>query len=92
MRHAGLCTSHSLWENDLEMDATGLLFSRMGHDSDRVFCAEQIFKFSYLFWFCFELEGLVILHCVVADGNSTRSPENDDLLCGDPRENCAGNG
>ncbi|XP_023493733.2 probetacellulin isoform X1 [Equus caballus] len=34
-------------------------------------------------------EGLVILHCVVADGNSTRSPENDGLLCGDPRENCA---
>ncbi|XP_019480126.1 PREDICTED: probetacellulin [Hipposideros armiger] len=33
--------------------------------------------------------GLVILHCVVADGNSTRSPENDGLLCGDAGENCA---
>ncbi|XP_036192296.1 probetacellulin isoform X1 [Myotis myotis] len=33
--------------------------------------------------------GLVILHCVVADGNSTRSPENDGLLCGDAREDCA---
>ncbi|XP_029090526.1 probetacellulin [Monodon monoceros] len=32
--------------------------------------------------------GLVILHCVVADGNSTRSPENDGLLCGDRGENC----
>ncbi|XP_015441522.1 probetacellulin [Pteropus alecto] len=32
--------------------------------------------------------GPVILHCVVADGNSTRSPEND-LLCGDAGENCA---
>ncbi|TEA25626.1 hypothetical protein DBR06_SOUSAS2510039, partial [Sousa chinensis] len=45
-------------------------------------------KFSYLFWFCFKIEGLVILHCVVADGNSTRSPENDGLLCGDRGENC----
>ncbi|XP_016864057.1 probetacellulin isoform X3 [Homo sapiens] len=34
--------------------------------------------------------GLVILHCVVADGNSTRSPETNGLLCGDPEENCAG--
>ncbi|XP_039086902.1 probetacellulin [Hyaena hyaena] len=34
-------------------------------------------------------QGLVILHCVVADGNSTRSPEKDGLLCGDPGENCA---
>ncbi|EAX05712.1 betacellulin [Homo sapiens] len=33
--------------------------------------------------------GLVILHCVVADGNSTRSPETNGLLCGDPEENCA---
>ncbi|XP_032696123.1 probetacellulin isoform X2 [Lontra canadensis] len=33
--------------------------------------------------------GLVILHCVVADGNSTRSPEKDGLLCRDPGENCA---
>uniref|UniRef100_A0AC11E4Q9 Betacellulin n=1 Tax=Ovis aries TaxID=9940 RepID=A0AC11E4Q9_SHEEP len=32
--------------------------------------------------------GLVILHCVLADGNSTRSPENDGLLCGDHAENC----
>uniref|UniRef100_A0A3Q1MB19 Probetacellulin n=1 Tax=Bos taurus TaxID=9913 RepID=A0A3Q1MB19_BOVIN len=43
---------------------------------------------SCLFWFCFELEGLVILHCVLADGNSTRSPEDDGLLCGDHAENC----
>ncbi|XP_008054773.1 probetacellulin [Carlito syrichta] len=34
-------------------------------------------------------EGLVILHCVVADGNSTKSPETNGLLCGDPEENCA---
>ncbi|XP_049743055.1 probetacellulin isoform X4 [Elephas maximus indicus] len=33
--------------------------------------------------------GLVILHCVVADGNSTRSPETENLLCGDPGKNCA---
>ncbi|XP_024433682.2 probetacellulin [Desmodus rotundus] len=33
--------------------------------------------------------GLVILHCAVADGNSTRSPENDGLLCGGAGENCA---
>ncbi|XP_017708468.1 PREDICTED: probetacellulin [Rhinopithecus bieti] len=33
--------------------------------------------------------GLVILHCVVADENSTRSPETNGLLCGDPDENCA---
>ncbi|XP_043428408.1 probetacellulin isoform X2 [Prionailurus bengalensis] len=33
--------------------------------------------------------GLVILHCVVADGNATRSPEKDGLLCGDPGGNCA---
>ncbi|XP_054342483.1 probetacellulin [Pongo pygmaeus] len=33
--------------------------------------------------------GLVILHCVVADGNSTRSPETNGLLCGYPEENCA---
>ncbi|XP_017825981.1 probetacellulin isoform X4 [Callithrix jacchus] len=33
--------------------------------------------------------GLVILHCVVADGNSTGSPETNGLLCGDPKENCA---
>ncbi|XP_012600214.1 probetacellulin isoform X2 [Microcebus murinus] len=32
--------------------------------------------------------GLVILHCVAAGGNSTRSPEINGLLCGDP-ENCA---
>ncbi|KAM7243303.1 hypothetical protein CapIbe_005797 [Capra ibex] len=32
--------------------------------------------------------GLVILHCVLADGNSTRSPENDGFLCGDHAENC----
>uniref|UniRef100_A0AAA9TR70 Probetacellulin n=1 Tax=Bos taurus TaxID=9913 RepID=A0AAA9TR70_BOVIN len=32
--------------------------------------------------------GLVILHCVLADGNSTRSPEDDGLLCGDHAENC----
>lgn len=63
----------------------------MGHNFDRVFHIEEIFKSSCLFWFCFELEGLVILHCVVADGNSTRSPENDGLLCGDAREDCAGN-
>ncbi|XP_023593413.1 probetacellulin [Trichechus manatus latirostris] len=49
----------------------------------------SVSKFSSLFWFCFELEGLVILHCVVADGNSTRSPETEDLLCGDPGKNCA---
>ncbi|XP_016065096.1 PREDICTED: probetacellulin [Miniopterus natalensis] len=34
-------------------------------------------------------EGLVILRCAVADGNSTRSPENDGLLCGNAREDCA---
>ncbi|XP_037684901.1 probetacellulin [Choloepus didactylus] len=33
--------------------------------------------------------GLVILHCVVADGNSTRRPETEGFLCGDPGENCA---
>lgn len=33
--------------------------------------------------------GLVILPCVAADGNSTRSPENDGFLCGDAGENCA---
>ncbi|XP_066137162.1 probetacellulin isoform X2 [Saccopteryx bilineata] len=33
--------------------------------------------------------GLVTLHCAVADGNSTRSPEHDGLLCGDARDNCA---
>ncbi|XP_069313077.1 probetacellulin [Eulemur rufifrons] len=32
--------------------------------------------------------GLVVLHCVVADGNSTRSPEINGLLCRDPEENC----
>ncbi|XP_032448966.1 probetacellulin [Lynx canadensis] len=36
-----------------------------------------------------KIVGLVILHCVVADGNATRSPERDGLLCGDPGENCA---
>ncbi|XP_038415092.1 probetacellulin isoform X2 [Canis lupus familiaris] len=34
--------------------------------------------------------GLAILHCIVADGNSTRGPEKDGLLCGDPGGNCAG--
>ena len=63
----------------------------MGQNFDRVFHIEEIFKFSCLFWLCFELEGLVILHCAVADGNSTRSPENDGLLCGGAGENCAGN-
>ncbi|XP_004681501.2 PREDICTED: probetacellulin [Condylura cristata] len=33
--------------------------------------------------------GLLIVHCVVADGNSTRSPEGDGLLCGSSGENCA---
>ncbi|EPY78255.1 probetacellulin precursor [Camelus ferus] len=32
--------------------------------------------------------GLVILHYVIADGNSTRSPGEDGLLCGDLGENC----
>ncbi|XP_008265965.1 probetacellulin isoform X2 [Oryctolagus cuniculus] len=32
--------------------------------------------------------GLVILHCVVASGNSTRSPETNGLSCGYPGENC----
>uniref|UniRef100_A0A2K6FYN3 Betacellulin n=1 Tax=Propithecus coquereli TaxID=379532 RepID=A0A2K6FYN3_PROCO len=32
---------------------------------------------------------LVVLHCVAADGNSTRSPEINGILCGDPEENCA---
>ncbi|XP_006898534.1 PREDICTED: probetacellulin [Elephantulus edwardii] len=32
--------------------------------------------------------GLVILHCVVADGNSTRSPATEDL-CGESGKNCA---
>ncbi|XP_005401371.1 PREDICTED: probetacellulin [Chinchilla lanigera] len=32
--------------------------------------------------------GLMLLHCVLADGNSTRSPATLDLLCGDPVENC----
>lgn len=63
----------------------------MGHDFGRILCTEEIFKCSCLFWFCFELEGLAILHGVVADGNSTRSPGKDGLLCGDPGENCAGN-
>ncbi|XP_020957099.1 probetacellulin isoform X5 [Sus scrofa] len=36
------------------------------------------------------LFGIVILHCVVAHGNSTRSPGNDSLLCGDDEENCPG--
>ncbi|XP_006871661.1 PREDICTED: probetacellulin [Chrysochloris asiatica] len=34
-------------------------------------------------------EGLVILHYVVADGNSTRSPGTEDLLCRDPGKICA---
>lgn len=63
----------------------------MGQNFVRVFHIEEVFKFSCLFWFCFGLEGLVILHCVVADGNSTRSPENDGLLCGGAGGNCAGN-
>ncbi|KAM6220925.1 probetacellulin [Rhynchocyon petersi] len=33
--------------------------------------------------------GLVILHCVVADVNSTTSPELEDLLCGEPGTTCA---
>ncbi|XP_070265705.1 probetacellulin [Myotis yumanensis] len=33
--------------------------------------------------------GLVVLHCAVADGNSTGSPGSDGLLCGDAREDCA---
>ncbi|XP_073898100.1 probetacellulin isoform X1 [Castor canadensis] len=33
--------------------------------------------------------GLVILDCVVADGNSTRSPGTNGPICGDPGENCA---
>ncbi|XP_049645827.1 probetacellulin [Suncus etruscus] len=32
--------------------------------------------------------GLLIFHCVVADGNSTTSTESDGLLCGDAGENC----
>lgn len=68
-----------------------LLFSQTGHDLYRIFHIEESFNFSCLFWFCFELEGLVILHCVVADENSTRSSENEGLLCGDPGANCAGN-
>uniref|UniRef100_H0XJ60 Probetacellulin n=1 Tax=Otolemur garnettii TaxID=30611 RepID=H0XJ60_OTOGA len=50
---------------------------------------KQWSKFSCLLLFCFELEGLVILHGVAADGNSTRSPEINGLLCGGPKENCA---
>ncbi|XP_055967135.1 probetacellulin [Sorex fumeus] len=34
------------------------------------------------------VSGLLILRCVVADGNSTRSPDSTVLLCGDPGENC----
>ncbi|XP_008841751.1 probetacellulin [Nannospalax galili] len=33
--------------------------------------------------------GLVILHCVTADRNTTRRPETNGSLCGDPGENCA---
>ncbi|XP_012999140.1 probetacellulin isoform X2 [Cavia porcellus] len=33
--------------------------------------------------------GLLLLHCVLADGNSTRSPATHDLLCGGPAENCS---
>uniref|UniRef100_A0A0J9YTZ3 Betacellulin, epidermal growth factor family member n=1 Tax=Mus musculus TaxID=10090 RepID=A0A0J9YTZ3_MOUSE len=32
--------------------------------------------------------GLAILHCVVADGNTTRTPETNGSLCGAPGENC----
>ncbi|XP_058522706.1 probetacellulin [Ochotona princeps] len=32
--------------------------------------------------------GLVIFHCVVANGNSTRSPETNGLPCGYAGENC----
>ncbi|XP_012515297.1 PREDICTED: probetacellulin [Propithecus coquereli] len=46
-------------------------------------------SFHVCFLLCFELEGLVVLHCVAADGNSTRSPEINGILCGDPEENCA---
>jgi betacellulin len=35
--------------------------------------------------------GLAILHCVVADGNTTRTPETNGSLCGAPGENCTGN-
>uniref|UniRef100_A0A8C6HI94 Probetacellulin n=1 Tax=Mus spicilegus TaxID=10103 RepID=A0A8C6HI94_MUSSI len=34
--------------------------------------------------------GLAILHCVVADGNTTRTPETNGSLCGAPGENCTG--
>ncbi|XP_012875542.1 PREDICTED: probetacellulin [Dipodomys ordii] len=33
--------------------------------------------------------GLIILHCVVADENSTRSPGTNGPFCGDLGENCA---
>ncbi|KAM5272239.1 probetacellulin isoform 2-T2 [Ctenodactylus gundi] len=33
--------------------------------------------------------GLVILHCVVADGNSTRRPETHGPRCGAPVDNCS---
>ncbi|XP_075400320.1 probetacellulin [Tenrec ecaudatus] len=33
--------------------------------------------------------GLMILHCVVADGNATRGPEPEDPLCGNPGKTCA---
>lgn len=39
----------------------------------------------------FYFEGLAILHCVVADGNTTRTPETNGSLCGAPGENCTGN-
>lgn len=32
--------------------------------------------------------GLATLHCVVADGNTTRTPETNGSLCGAPGENC----
>ncbi|XP_073094177.1 probetacellulin [Manis javanica] len=44
---------------------------------------------AWLAEFSAQVEGLVILHCVVADENSTRSSENEGLLCGDPGANCA---
>nr|XP_044985910.1 probetacellulin [Jaculus jaculus] len=34
--------------------------------------------------------GLVILHCVAADGNSTRRPVTNGPLCRESGENCAG--
>ncbi|KAG8515229.1 Probetacellulin [Galemys pyrenaicus] len=64
-----------------------LAFALVDHDFDRLLHFEQNFKFSFVL-VIFELAGLAILHGVVADGNSTRSPESDGLFCGDPGENC----